>query len=238
MIDCTVREEDVFFNDDQDGRVSLCDSHSPQGQSFILQRKNRTRQLNTIGNSPATLITKHISYAGNITGEEAEQKLSRSKGPSYLIRFSNNNNRYVLSIKTDMNIYKHYGLTEENQQYRLDVAYNSFPTIDALLEHYKNTPIDPTEPNTCLGKPENDPGVRRVEESDLVQRLMEENRGLKEMIHRQDEKFTQLFQSQQEILQRLTLQQPQGQLTPQNQQLPQPQGQPQQQQNKKGCVIL
>lgn len=88
-----------------------------------------------------------------MTGEEANDTLARRGAPSYLIRFSENKQKYILSLVTNENKFEHYALSEVNQQYALDGADENFPTIDTLLQYYQHKPIDPDKPNTCLGRP-------------------------------------------------------------------------------------
>lgn len=103
---------------------------------------------------PAPSILRHPTYHGSMTGEEATEALKLAGGaPAYLIRFSRQKKKLILSLVTGEDTFEHYGLSKENNQYVLDGAETTFPSIDALLEYYQNTPIDPTKPNTCVGRP-------------------------------------------------------------------------------------
>lgn len=102
---------------------------------------------------PASTLSTHPAHHGNITGEEANEALRRRGAPSYLMRFSEIKQKHILSLATGEDTFEHYGLSEENHQYTLDRANKSFSSIDELLEYYENAPIDPTKPNTHIGRP-------------------------------------------------------------------------------------
>ena len=90
------------------------------------------------------LMKSHKSYHGKITGTEAELLLKRNGGNCYLTRFSENHERYILSVMIMGNL-MHYEIHIDNieKKYGIDETDNEFNTVNEMLTFYESNPLSP-----------------------------------------------------------------------------------------------
>ena len=91
------------------------------------------------------MLGEHPSYHQSITSDEAEHRLQKCGGHCYLTRFSESNERYILSVYQDIPTYtiKHYRITVERGDIYIEGKKRYFDSIRELLAFYENNRIDP-----------------------------------------------------------------------------------------------
>lgn len=98
----------------------------------------------TAGLEETKMMGEHASYHQNITGLEAQQRLTMCGRLSYLTRFSEQWKCYILSVYKPGPVIKHFKIViEDDGQHRIDGKRMTFPDIGALLSHYERTRPDP-----------------------------------------------------------------------------------------------
>ena len=111
------------------------------------------------------MMDDDTSYHGSITSEEAKQKLKMCGGLHYLTRFSESNQRYMLSVYQNepKELIKHFRLlihrdSDGRKCVQIEGKEKSFRRMEQLLQYYEDNRIDPAF--ECIGylcKPEKRP---------------------------------------------------------------------------------
>ena len=104
-----------------------------------------------------TGITLYHCYQGSISGKEAKLRLEQQFGNSYLVRFSNSQNKHILSVlkRGDDNavIFRNFIINTESKldqhEYEIEGSQKKFNDFSELLNYYEKYPIS-TEIN-CIG---------------------------------------------------------------------------------------
>lgn len=113
----------------------------------------------TKGNTFKRDITQHLCYHGPITGEDAKLKLQQQVGNCYLVRYSNSQDQYILSVlkKGDdsAEILQHFVINIETMhyqhEYEIEGSEKRFDDFSRLLQFYENNQISPEI--ECIGSP-------------------------------------------------------------------------------------
>ena len=87
---------------------------------------------------------EHESYHENITGKEAEKRLKKLKKRSYLTRYSEIEESYILTVfepRTPKYVIQHYKIIIENGRCNIDGKERDFENIDELLIYYERNRI-------------------------------------------------------------------------------------------------
>lgn len=97
-------------------------------------------------------IKHHPSYNGSMTGKKAELRLQQHGGNCYLIRYSEANSTYVLSVMKRSAEYEnglkaaHFQLNVIKgisfNEYEVRGSEKTFYDIFKLLEYYQKNPVD------------------------------------------------------------------------------------------------
>lgn len=98
-------------------------------------------------------MDEHPSYHGEISGEEAGERLKICCTHGYLTRYSENSQRYVLSVYQKFphkEVTKHFPITFTNNggQNMYQISSDEEPKgLQAMLTHYEKSRIDPALQN-------------------------------------------------------------------------------------------
>ncbi len=116
------------------------------------QEHKLTKPLAVVAVPSKEIMTTHSSYHGKMTGENPEEIMRKMKEPCYLTRFSENHNRYVLSlmIKDKKGFeFMHIPLiiNDEESKYEIEGTNNPFRSVNNMLGYYEHNNLDPTIPN-------------------------------------------------------------------------------------------
>ena len=104
-------------------------------------------------------ITQYPYYHGPISGDEAKERLKLQLRNSFLVRFSETQNKYILSVlKRGDNktvIFRNFVINTETKldqhEYEIEGSQKKFDNFSELLNYYKRYQIS-TEIN-CIGSP-------------------------------------------------------------------------------------
>lgn len=93
-------------------------------------------------------LKEHPAYHEQISGQEAERRLNKSGGHSYLTRYSKEHECYILSVyeqqrHSEPTICHFKIVIEDNGERRIDGKEAAFQDIHSLLGHYEVERIDP-----------------------------------------------------------------------------------------------
>ena len=94
------------------------------------------------------MLKEHAAYHQAISGEEAERRLKKCGGHSYLTRYSKRHECYVLSVfehqrHSEPTIGHFKIVVNYNGEHRIEEKEIVFQDIHALLRHYEQERIDP-----------------------------------------------------------------------------------------------
>ena len=106
-----------------------------------------------------TGITQYPCYQGLISADEARQRLEQQPGNSYLVRFSDSQKKYMISVlkRGDENavIFQNFIINTEakndQHEYEIEGSQKRFDNFSDLLDYYEKYPIS-AEIN-CIGTP-------------------------------------------------------------------------------------
>ena len=106
-----------------------------------------------------TAITQYPCYKGHISGKEAKLRLEQQFENSYLVRFSDSRNKYILSVlkSGDDNtvIFRNFIINIETKndqlKYEIEGLQKKFDNFSELLNYCEKNPIS-TE-ISCIGSP-------------------------------------------------------------------------------------
>ena len=106
-----------------------------------------SRKLNT-SIKERKILKEHAAYHQAISGEEAERRLKKSGGHSYLTRYSKVHKCYVLSVyehqrHSEPTIGHFKIVVDNNGEHRINEKEIVFQDIHSLLGYYEKERIDP-----------------------------------------------------------------------------------------------
>ncbi len=97
-------------------------------------------------------LPNHPAYHMLCNGEQAEDKLRQKGGNCFLFRYSDTNQKYVLSVLNQKQFYN-FTINIDNSvpSYSLIGTQNTFPSLNELVDYYVRIPLNHNV--RTIGKP-------------------------------------------------------------------------------------